>query len=121
MKKIKLPTLIIALLFFSSALFAQQEISYSRMDGLLGNNIHVTGNFRRVGPKLEGSYSHQLFANDSVVHLSHIVILFGHIDKHNEVVFKQYQNEDTTIDGLFYAHHFAGSWDLTWKKRNRLR
>jgi len=80
------------------------------MSGKLGGNIHVTGNFQRTGSRMEGSYSYNLYMDDSLVHLSHIIILYGNIDEHNEVVFKQFQTNDTTVDGLFYGQRFSGSW-----------
>lgn len=97
-------------LFIPAALLAQKKTDYSRMNGRLGGNINVTGNFQRSGSRMEGNYSFTLDVNDSPTHLSHIVILYGDIDKHNEVVFKQYHNDDTTIDGLFYDQRFVGSW-----------
>lgn len=80
------------------------------MSGRLGGSINVTGNFQRSGSEMEGNYSYSLYVNDSLMHLSHIVTLYGDIDKHNEVVFKRLHVDDTAIDGLFYDQRFAGSW-----------
>ncbi len=110
MIKRNLTFLTLALLFIPAALLAQQKTAYSRMSGRLGGSINVTGNFQRSGSEMEGNYSYSLYVNDSLMHLSHIVTLYGDIDKHNEVVFKRLHVDDTAIDGLFYDQRFAGSW-----------
>jgi hypothetical protein len=110
MIKRNLTFLPVAFFFFSATLFAQQKTAYSRMSGQLGGNIHVMGNFQRTGSRMEGNYSYNLYMDDSLMHLSHIVTLYGDIDKHNEVIFKQFNVGDTTIDGLFYDQRFTGSW-----------
>ncbi|VAW29559.1 hypothetical protein MNBD_BACTEROID07-373, partial [hydrothermal vent metagenome] len=108
--KRNLTFLAFTLLFLPTALLAQQKTAYSRMSGQLGGNVNVTGNFQRSGSRMEGNYSYNLYVNDSLTHLSHIITLYGDIDKHNEVVFKRLHVDDTTIDGLFYDQRFAGSW-----------
>lgn len=80
------------------------------MNGHLGGNIEVTGNFQRAGSEVEGNYSYNLYVDDSLLHLSHIVTLYGDIDKHNKVIFKQLSENDTTITGLFADHRFTGNW-----------
>lgn len=80
------------------------------MNGRMGGNIHVTGNFQRTGSDVEGNYSYNLYVDDSLLHLSHIVKLYGDIDKHNKVIFKQLPGNETTITGLFTDHRFTGSW-----------
>ncbi len=110
MIKRNLTFLALTLLFIPTALLAQKKTDYSRMNGRLGGNTNVTGNFQRSGSEMEGNYSYSLYVNDSLMHLSHIVTLYGDIDKHNEVVFKRLHVDDTTIDGLFYDQRFVGSW-----------
>ncbi len=110
MTKRNLTFLAMAFFFFSATLFAQKKNSYSRMHGRLGGNINVVGNFQRNGSRMDGSYSYNLYINDSLTHLSHIVTLYGDIDKHNNVIFKQYPANDTTIAGLFTDSRFTGSW-----------
>ncbi len=100
------------LFIFSITLNAQVKTSYSRMDGRMDGNINVTGNFNRVGTKVEGNYSYNLYVDDSLLHLSHIVKLYGDIDKHNKVIFKQLSGNDTSITGLFTDHRFTGSWHV---------
>ncbi len=102
--------LVVALLLFSPALFAQQKTGYSRMNGHMGGNIDVTGNFQRSGSEVEGNYSYNLYVDDSLLHLSHIVTLYGDIDRHNKLVFKKLLGDDTAITGLFADHRFTGSW-----------
>lgn len=108
--KRNLTFLAFTLLFLPAALLAQQKTVYSRMNGKIGDRIDVAGNFQRSGSRMEGNYSFKLEVNDSLTHLSHIVTLYGDIDRHNEVIFKQYHTDDTAIDGLFYDQRFVGSW-----------
>ena len=108
--KRNLTFLAFTLLFLPAALLAQQKTVYSRMNGKIGDSIDVAGNFQRSGSQMEGNYSFKLEVNDSLTHLSHIVTLYGDIDRHNEVIFKQYHTDDTAIDGLFYDQRFVGSW-----------
>ncbi len=110
MIKRNLTFLAFTLLFLPAALLAQQKTVYSRMSGQLSGNIHITGNFQRIGSRMDGNYSYNLYVGDSLLHLSHIVTLYGDIDKHDEVIFKRYHVNDTTIDGLFYDQRFTGSW-----------
>jgi len=110
MMKRNLTFLAFTLLFLPAALTAQQKNVYFRMNGKIGDSINVAGNFQRSGSGMEGNYSYSLYVNDSLMHLSHIVTLYGDIDKHNEVVFKRLHVGDTTIDGLFYDQRFVGSW-----------
>lgn len=98
------------LFVFSITLNAQVKTSYSRMDGRMGGNIDIIGNFNRVGAKVEGNYSYNLNVDDSLLHLAHIVLLCGGVDKHNRVVLKQLQKTDSTLTGLFADHRFTGSW-----------
>ncbi len=95
---------------FSATLNAQVKTSYSRMDGKMGRNIDVIGNFNRVGTKVEGNYSYNLNVDDSLLHLARIVRLYGGIDKRNKVILNQLQKTDSTITGLFADHRFIGSW-----------
>jgi hypothetical protein len=101
------------LFVFSITLNAQVKTSYSRMDGRMGGNIDVIGNFNRVGTKVEGNYSYNLNVDDSLLHLARIVLLYGSIDGHNKVVLKQWQKTDSTLTGLFADHRFTGSWFLS--------
>lgn len=110
MIKSKLILLFLALLLFSHEMFAQNKTEYSRMNGQLGGNIKVTGNFQRAGSNMEGNYSYNLYVNDSLLHLSHIIKLYGGIDSHNKVVLRQLSNKDSLITGLFTDHRFTGSW-----------
>ncbi len=110
MIKPNLALLSIALLLFSPALFAQQKTVYSRMSGRMGGNIDVVGNFQRAGSTMEGNYSYNLYVDDSLLHLSHIIKLYGDIDKQNEVILKQLTDKDSIITGLFADHRFTGGW-----------
>ena len=80
------------------------------MKGKLGNSIRVTADLQRTGQKMEGNYSYNLYLDDSLLHLSPIITLYGDIDKHNRVVFKRISGNDTTFTGLFTDHRFTGFW-----------
>ena len=98
------------LFVFSVTLNAGVKTSYSRMDGRMDGNIDIIGNFNRVGTKVEGNYSYNLYVDDSLLHLAPIVQLYGGIDKHNKVILKQLQKTDSMLTGLFADHRFIGSW-----------
>ncbi len=100
-------------LFLTGALRAQQTHIYVHMKGSLGSNIRVDADMERTGNKMEGSYSYNLYVDDSLMHLSPIVTLYGDIDKRNHVVFKRIPGNDTTLTGLFTDHRFTGLWHGT--------
>ncbi|UBM61575.1 RsiV family protein [Candidatus Sulfidibacterium hydrothermale] len=106
----KLYFILILFIAFPAGSIAQQKTGYTHMKGKVGNNIPVNGNFQRSGSQMEGNYSYNLYVDDSLLHLSHIITLYGDIDKHNHVIFKQIQGNDTALSGLFTDHRFSGSW-----------
>ncbi len=97
-------------LSFSGPIFAQQAKVYMHMKGNLGNNIRVNADIERNGSKMEGSYSYNLYVDDSLLHLSPIITLYGDIDKHNKVVLRKISGSDIALTGLFSDHRFSGSW-----------
>jgi hypothetical protein len=97
-------------IFLTTALSAQQKRSYTHMKGRLGNSLRITADLQRSDNKMEGNYSYNLYVDDSLLHLSHIIHLYGDIDKHNRVVFKRMPGNDTTLTGLFADHRFSGFW-----------
>ena len=110
MNKQKLVFLSITFIMFPLIAFSQQKVSYTRMNGRWGNKA-VTGNFQHVGSSMEGSYSYSLYVDDSLVHLSPIVQLYGDLDKHNKVVLKDLTGHAARLSGLFTDQRFTGKWN----------
>ncbi len=107
-RNLALITLVFLLL--SVPLSAQQKNRYTRMRGKMGENVDVTGNFQRTGSSVEGNYSYNIYVDDSLVHLSPVITLYGDIDKRNKVVLRKVSGNDTAMVGLFSDHRFSGFW-----------
>ena len=80
------------------------------MKGKVGSNVEIDADFVRNDTLLEGNYSYRLYVDDSLTHLSPIIVLYGDIDRHNHAVLLQMPDNDTAITGLFSDHRFTGSW-----------
>ncbi len=106
------------LLFFiillsSSTLLSQQTASnklfYTRFEGLIGDNIHVTANIVRLFDKISGNYQYRFIDDDDKMHYGKTININGNIDLENTYL-KESGQDSYTFSGVLNENSYEGKW-----------
>ncbi len=104
----------LALLLSSMALMSQQttnnNIFYSRFEGLIGADIRVTANIIQLFDKLSGNYQYRFIDEDNEMHFGKTINLSGDV-KNENVNLKEFGQELYTFTGTFNDGSFVGTWN----------
>jgi len=111
----KIKSLIIfSILLTSTVAMSQQAtdktVFYTRLEGVIGTNIHVTANIIRLFDELSGNYQYRFINEDTKMHFGKTICLNGEVTNENAKLKEMGQNSDAFI-GTFNKKSFTGTWN----------
>ncbi len=101
------------ILFSSSTLYSQQDAStnlfYSRFEGLIGDNIHVTANIVRLFDNISGNYQYRFIDEDNKMHYGKTINIKGKINLKSTYL-KESGQDSYTFSGVLDESSYEGKW-----------
>jgi len=105
--------LVIFLVLSSTVLMSQQTTSnklfYSRFEGIIGENIHVTANIIRLFDKISGNYQYRFINEDNKMHFGKTINIDGNVNLENADL-KEFGQDTYTFSGILNEESYKGTW-----------
>ncbi len=105
--------LVFILLLSSFHIMGQQatnnNLFYSRFEGIMGENIHVTANIIRLFDKISGNYQYRFINEENEMHFGKTINIDGnaHLKDAN---LKEFGQDTYTFSGILNEESYKGTW-----------
>jgi hypothetical protein len=96
---------------------ANDQMSYNRYEGTIGENINVSANIVRLFEKLSGNYQYRYLDDDANIHFGKAIELSGEISEANYAKLKEFGAKDFTFTGVMDGEDFTGEWHAGENKK----
>ena len=111
--------LLFALILMTSMLKSQQLVNdkyfYSRLEGVIGDNIHVTANIIKLFDKISGNYQYRFIDENSEMHFGKTINIDGDVHLENTKL-KEFGQDTYTFSGVLNEGSYKGTWKTTENK-----
>jgi len=82
---------------------------YSRFEGVIGENIHVTANIIRLFDKISGNYQYRFVNEDNEMHFGKTINIDGDVNLENTNL-KEFGQDAYTFSGILNEESYKGKW-----------
>ncbi len=111
----KIKSLIVFSLLLSSTVIMSQQTSskdvfYTRFEGVIGTNIHVTANIVRLFDELSGNYQYRFVEEDTKMHYGKTISLNGNVSS-EDAKLKEMGQDSYAFIGTFNKESYTGIWN----------
>jgi len=111
---------IVLILTISTVLTSQtknDDMSYHRYEGLIGDNISITANMVRFYQKLTGNYQYRFIEENDDMYFGKTIDLEGDIDENNTVRLREFGRDEYTFKGVKNKGVINGTWQGPFDKK----
>jgi len=112
MNKIRGIVIFLMLLGYADLMSQQatgNKFFYSRFEGMIGENIHVTANIVKLFDKISGNYQYRFIDDDSKMHFGKTINIDGDVNVNNTDL-KEFGQDTYTFSGILNKDSYKGTW-----------
>lgn len=85
------------------------KLFYSRFEGVIGDNIHVTANIIRLFDKISGNYQYRFIDEDNEMHFGKTINIDGNVHL-EDTRLKEFGQDTYTFTGVLNEDSYKGTW-----------